>query len=193
MALDQNGQLIVDLVPELKFVIGDQPPVPEVPAQDAQRRFQLVTRRFIGVFARREHPLALFVDDLQWLDAATLDLLEDLLTRSEPQHLMLIGAYRDNCRFRISLKQRVVFLRGSSSGVHNGSFPSLSRRTADQQEEEYERTRLKAPNSPPASPAGAAGLVPGLASPHDSPIGHHADFVSKLPVNAHSTRAFANP
>jgi PAS domain S-box-containing protein len=95
-ALDQNGQLIVDLVPELKLVIGDQPPVPEVPAQDAQRRFQLVFRRFIGVFARPEHPLALFLDDLQWLDAATLDLLEDLLTRSELRHLMLIGAYRDN-------------------------------------------------------------------------------------------------
>ena len=53
-------------------------------------------RRFIGVFARPEHPLALFLDDLQWLDAATLDLLEDLLTRSDLQHLLLIGAYRDN-------------------------------------------------------------------------------------------------
>ena len=95
-ALDQNGQLIVDLVPELKLIIGDQPPVLEVPVQDAQRRFHLVFRRFIGVFARREHPLALFLDDLQWLDAPTLDLLEDLLTRSELQHLMLIGAYRDN-------------------------------------------------------------------------------------------------
>ena len=82
--------------PELKLIIGDQPAVPEVPAQDAQRRLQLVFRRFIGVFARQEHPLALFLDDLQWLDAATLDLLEDLLTRSELQHLPLIGAYRDN-------------------------------------------------------------------------------------------------
>jgi PAS domain S-box-containing protein len=95
-ALDPNGQLIVDLVPELKFIIGEQPPVPEVPPQDAQGRFQLVFRRFIGVFSRPEHPLALFLDDLQWLDAATLDLLEDLLTRAEAQHLMLIGAYRDN-------------------------------------------------------------------------------------------------
>ena len=87
---------MVDLVPELKLIIGDQPPVPELAPQDAQRRFQLVFRRFIGVFARPEHPLALFLDDLQWLDAATLDLLEDLLTRSDLQHLMLIGAYRDN-------------------------------------------------------------------------------------------------
>src|ERR1700756_3477185 len=56
----------------------------------------LVVRRFIGVFARPEHPLVLFLDDLQWLDAATLDLLEDLLTQSDVRHLMLIGAYRDN-------------------------------------------------------------------------------------------------
>jgi serine/threonine protein kinase len=95
-ALDQHGQLIVDLVPQLKLVIGDQPPVPVVPTQDAQRRFHLVFGRFIGVFARHEHPLALFLDDLQWLDAATLDFLEDLLTRSELRHLMLIGAYRNN-------------------------------------------------------------------------------------------------
>jgi predicted ATPase len=95
-ALDPNGQLIVDLVPELKLIIGDQPPVPEVPPQDAQRRFHLVFRRFIGVFARHEHPLALFLDDLQWLDAATLDLMEDLLIQEDVRHFMLIGAYRDN-------------------------------------------------------------------------------------------------
>lgn len=95
-ALGANGRLMVDIVPELKVIIGEQPPVAEVPPQDAQRRFQLVLRRFIGVFARPEHPLALFLDDLQWLDAATLDLLEDLLTRSDLQHFMLIGAYRDN-------------------------------------------------------------------------------------------------
>jgi PAS domain S-box-containing protein len=95
-ALGPNAQLIVDLAPELKHIIGEQPPVPELPAQDAQRRFQLVFRRFIGVFARPDHPLALFLDDLQWLDAATLDLLEDMLTRGDLKHLLLIGAYRDN-------------------------------------------------------------------------------------------------
>ena len=95
-ALGPNGRLMVDVVPELKLIVGEQPPVPELPPQQAQSRFQLVFRRFIGIFARPEHPLALFLDDLQWLDAATLDLLEDLLTRSDLQHLMLIGAYRDN-------------------------------------------------------------------------------------------------
>src|SRR5262249_31304346 len=62
-ALGPNGQLMVDLVPELKLIIGDQAPVPELPPQDAQRRFQLVFRRFLSVFARPEHPLALFLDD----------------------------------------------------------------------------------------------------------------------------------
>ena len=95
-ALGPNGRLMADLIPELSLVIGEQPPVPELPPQDAQRRFQLVLRRFLGVFARPEHPLALFLDDLQWLDAATLDLLEDLLTQADVQHLLLIGAYRDN-------------------------------------------------------------------------------------------------
>ena len=95
-ALGPNGQLMMDLVPQLKLIIGEPPPVPDLLLQDARRRFQLVFRRFIGVFARLEHPLALFLDDLQWLDAATLDLLEDLLTPAGVQHLMLIGAYRDN-------------------------------------------------------------------------------------------------
>jgi len=95
-ALGPNGRLMTDLVTELNLIIGDQPPVPELEPQQAQRRFQLVFSRFIGVFATAEHPLALFLDDLQWLDAATLDLLEDLLTQGDVQHLLLIGAYRDN-------------------------------------------------------------------------------------------------
>src|SRR5215831_1044297 len=95
-ALGPNGRLIAELVPALQLIIGEQPPVPELPPPDAQGRFQLVFRRFISVFSRPEHPLVLFLDDLQWFDAATLDLVEDLLTRSDVQHLMLIGAYRDN-------------------------------------------------------------------------------------------------
>jgi PAS domain S-box-containing protein len=95
-ALGANGQLIVNLVPALELVIGGQPPVPDLPPLDAKNRFQMVFRRFLGVFARKEHPLALFLDDLQWLDTATLDLLEHLVTHSEVRHLLLIGAYRDN-------------------------------------------------------------------------------------------------
>jgi PAS domain S-box-containing protein len=95
-ALGPNAKLIVNLVPKLQLIIGEPPPVPDLPLQDAQRRFQFVFRRFIGVFARPEHPLTLFLDDLQWLDSATLDLIEDLLTQSDVRHLMLIGAYRNN-------------------------------------------------------------------------------------------------
>jgi PAS domain S-box-containing protein len=95
-ALGPNGQLIVNLIPELEFIIGRQLPVTELPPRDAQNRFKLVFRRFLGAFARKEHPLALFLDDLQWMDAASLDLLEYLVTHSEVRYLLLVGAYRDN-------------------------------------------------------------------------------------------------
>src|ERR1700688_2420561 len=95
-ALSANGQLIVNLVPELELVLGQQQPVPGLPPQDAQNRFQMVFRRFLGVFARQEHPLVLFLDDLQWLDTATLELIEHVVTHSEVRCLLLVGAYRNN-------------------------------------------------------------------------------------------------
>src|SRR5580693_923796 len=126
-ALDPNGQLIVDLVPELELIIGKQPPVPEVLPHDAQARFQLVFRRFISVFARPEHPLALFLDDLQWLDAATLDLLQDLLTQSDVQHLLLIGAYRDNeVNPAHPLVRKLEAIRRAGSTVHEISLAPLT-------------------------------------------------------------------
>jgi PAS domain S-box-containing protein len=119
-ALDPNGSLIVDIVPELKLIIGAQPPVPELPPQDAQNRFQLVFRRFINVFARPEHPLVLFLDDLQWLDAATLDLLEHLVTHSEVRHLLLVGAYRDNeVNEAHPLVRKLKAIRKAGSRVHD--------------------------------------------------------------------------
>ena len=95
-AVNPYGQLIVNLVPELELVIGEQAPVPDLPAQEADSRFQRVFRAFLAVFTRSNHPLALFVDDLQWLDAATLKLLENLVIGPEIRHLLVIGAYRDN-------------------------------------------------------------------------------------------------
>ena len=95
-AVGTNGQLIVALIPELEFIIGKQPSVVDLPPKDAQNRFQRVLQRFLGAFARPEHPLALFLDDLQWLDAATLELLEHLITDPAALNLMLVGAYRDN-------------------------------------------------------------------------------------------------
>jgi serine/threonine protein kinase len=91
-ALNPNGSLLVDLVPELKLIIGEQPTVAPLPPQEAKTRSHFAFRQFIGVFARPEHPLALFLDDLQWLDAATLDVLEDLLVQHDLAHLLLIDA-----------------------------------------------------------------------------------------------------
>jgi PAS domain S-box-containing protein len=95
-AVGSNGQLIINLIPELELIIGKQPPLPELPAQEAQNRFHAVFRSFLCVFAQSEQPLALFLDDLQWLDPATLRLVEYLVTYPGVGHLLLIGAYRDN-------------------------------------------------------------------------------------------------
>ncbi|MDQ1555250.1 MAG: hypothetical protein QOI02_252, partial [Actinomycetota bacterium] len=95
-ALGPNGQLIVSLVPQLALIIGEPPPPPDLPLQDQQARFQMVFRRFLCVFARPEHPLTLFLDDLQWMDPATLDLIEHLIGHPDVRHLLLVGAYRDN-------------------------------------------------------------------------------------------------
>jgi PAS domain S-box-containing protein len=126
-ALGPNGLLMMNLVPELRPVIGEQPPVPELPPQDAQGRFQLVFRRFIGVFARPDHPLALFLDDLQWLDAATLDFLQDLLTQPDVHHLMLIGAYRDNeVDSAHPLWRKLEAIRQTEARVHEMALAPLT-------------------------------------------------------------------
>ena len=132
-ALGPNGQLIVDLVPDLRLIIGEQPPLPELPPQDAQRRFQLVFRRFLSVFATQEHPLALFLDDLQWLDAATLDLLEHLLIQSDVQHLLLIGAYRDNeITSDHPLSHTLDAIRKAGALIHDIVLAPLAREDAAQ-------------------------------------------------------------
>jgi PAS domain S-box-containing protein len=95
-AVEPNGQLLASLIPELELVIGNQPPVPDLPPQDSRNRFQMVFRAFLQVFAQSDHPLVLFLDDLQWIDTATLALVEDLVSQRETRHLLLIGAYRDN-------------------------------------------------------------------------------------------------
>jgi PAS domain S-box-containing protein len=87
---------MINLIPELALIVGEQSPAADLPPQEAQNRFQQVFRRFLAVFAHADHPLALFLDDLQWLDRATLDLIEHLVTDPEVRHLLLVGAYRDN-------------------------------------------------------------------------------------------------
>lgn len=95
-ALGRNGQIIIDVIPEVELIIGKQLPVPEVGATEAQNRFNRVFQQFIRVFCSQEHPLVIFLDDLQWADSDTLKLIELLLLDEQTQFLFLIGAYRDN-------------------------------------------------------------------------------------------------
>jgi len=95
-AVGLNGQLMINLIPDLALIIGEQPPVPELPPRDTEHRFQATFRRLLLSFAKPKHPLVLFLDDLQWLDAATLDLIEHLATHGDVSNLLLVGAYRNN-------------------------------------------------------------------------------------------------
>ncbi|MCA1992140.1 MAG: AAA family ATPase, partial [Coleofasciculus sp. S288] len=95
-ALGENGQVIINVIPELEFLIDKQPPVPELEGSAAQNRFNLLFQKFIRVFAIKEHPLVIFLDDLQWADSASLKLMQLLLSETETRYLLLIGAYRDN-------------------------------------------------------------------------------------------------
>ena len=95
-AIEPNAQIIIDIIPEFELIIGKQPPVEELGGSEAQTRFNSVFSSFIRVFCQAEHPLVLFLDDLQWADSASLQLIELMMTDDRMHHLLLIGAYRDN-------------------------------------------------------------------------------------------------
>lgn len=95
-AVAPNGQLLIAIAPELERLLGPQPPVPEAGPVESRNRFHSVLTRFLRVFAHPEHPFVLFLDDLQWVDAASLQLLEQWVSDAASHHLLVIGAYRDN-------------------------------------------------------------------------------------------------
>ena len=95
-AVGQQGKVITDVIPELEKIIGKQPAVPELAPSAAQNRFNLLFQKFIRVFATCEHPLVIFLDDLQWVDSASLKLMQLLMSDRDTHSLLLIGAYRDN-------------------------------------------------------------------------------------------------
>src|SRR4028119_2187218 len=95
-AMGPNGQVIIDVIPEVELIVGQQPPVAELGPAESQNRFSLVFQNFIRVFCQPEHPLVIFLDDLQWSKSATLKLIELMMTDDQMQYLLLIGAYRDN-------------------------------------------------------------------------------------------------
>ena len=95
-ALGTNGKVVTDVIPELEFIIGEQPVVAELGAQENSNRFYLVFQNFIKVFASFEHPLAIFLDDLQWADSASLGLIKNLMLDASVKYLFLMLAYRNN-------------------------------------------------------------------------------------------------
>ncbi|MFO0628368.1 MAG: AAA family ATPase, partial [Polyangiales bacterium] len=95
-ALGANGAVLTDMIPELALVVGPQPPVEPLAPAESQNRWNLVFLRFLRCLAAAEHPLVLFLDDLQWADSPSLKLLQHVVTDGETRHLLVIGAYRDN-------------------------------------------------------------------------------------------------
>ncbi|GAB4182454.1 MAG: hypothetical protein Fur006_18310 [Coleofasciculaceae cyanobacterium] len=95
-ALGSNGQVIIEVIPEVGLIVGEQPSVPQLGSTESQNRFNLVFQNFIGVFTDKQHPLVIFLDDLQWADSASLKLIQLLMTDPDSQYLLMIGAYRDN-------------------------------------------------------------------------------------------------
>lgn len=95
-AVGNNGKLITDVIPEVELIIGTQPPIPVLGSAESQNRFNLVFQNFIGAFAQAEHPLAIFLDDMQWADSATLNLIQTIATGSNLRFLCFLLAYRNN-------------------------------------------------------------------------------------------------
>ena len=94
--LGENGQVIIEVIPELERIIEKQPPVTELSGSAAQNRFNRLFQKFIHVFTTSDHPLVIFIDDLQWADSASLKLMQLLISDSQMGYLLLLGAYRDN-------------------------------------------------------------------------------------------------
>ncbi len=95
-AVGAGGKVIAQVIPEIELIIGEQPPLPALSPAEAQNRFKLVFQNFVRALPSKERPLVIFLDDLQWADAASLGLLEFLITEAVTPYFLGIGAYRDN-------------------------------------------------------------------------------------------------
>jgi serine/threonine protein kinase len=95
-ALGPNGQVLIDIIPELEQIIGPQPPVPHLGTEENQNRFNRLFQQFLQLFTQKEQPLVLFIDDLQWVDSASLNLIKQFMLNRQHSRFMFIGAYRDN-------------------------------------------------------------------------------------------------
>ncbi|MGM0418561.1 MAG: protein kinase domain-containing protein [Thermodesulfobacteriota bacterium] len=95
-ATGENTKIITNLIPRLELITGKQPDPPQYSVSEARSRFNYTFMEFIKVFARKEDPLVLFLDDMQWIDSASLGLLKSLIVNSEIKHFLIAGAYRNN-------------------------------------------------------------------------------------------------
>lgn len=126
-AIAPNGQVIIDVIPEVELIIGPQPEVKQLGSSESQNRFNRVFQQFINVFCQREHPLVIFLDDLQWADPASLKLLQLISTDNSSQYLFVIGAYRDNeVSPTHALIQTIEKIRKSGTAIDNISIEPLS-------------------------------------------------------------------
>ncbi|MGB3264942.1 MAG: AAA family ATPase, partial [Microcoleus sp.] len=136
-ALGENSQVIIDIIPELERLIGKQLQVAELEGVAAQNRFNLLFQKFIRVFATKEHPLVIFLDDLQWADSASLKLIQLLMVETDTRYLLLMGAYRDNEVFPAHpLMLTLDEIRKESATINQITLapldqPSLNRLIAD--------------------------------------------------------------
>ncbi len=119
-ALGTNGKVITDVIPEVELIIGTQPEVAQIGATESQNRFNHVFKEFIQVFTQKEHPLVIFLDDLQWADSATLNLIQLLITDTDSKYFLFIGAYRDNeVSSAHPLIQKIKEIQNSGTVVNN--------------------------------------------------------------------------
>ncbi|XXX82543.1 AAA family ATPase [Sorangium sp. So ce134] len=126
-ALGANGQVVVDVIPDVERIIGPQPPVAPLGPTESQNRFNILFQQFIGAVATADHPLAVFLDDLQWADTGSLNLIQLLAKNGAARHLLLVGSYRDNeAREAHPLRETLAELRKGSAALCEISLEPLT-------------------------------------------------------------------
>jgi len=159
-ALGSNGQIIIDVIPEVELIIGPQPEVPELDPTAAQNRFIRVFKQFIYVFTQKSHPLVLFLDDLQWADNASLKLIQLLMSDPDTEYLLAIGAYRDNEVSPIHpLMVTLETLENQGTTLNNIVLQPLTMDTVAQIVADTLNQELRAPADPSNRVEGLAELV----------------------------------
>lgn len=126
-ALGRNGKVITQIIPEVELIIGEQVPIEAFDPQKTKRRFQRVLGKFIKIFAAEENPLVLFLDDMQWADSSSLQLLSDICSNSNKSHLLIIAAYRDDeVSNRHKLNEIVEEIKNNGSKVQSITLTHLN-------------------------------------------------------------------